>query len=78
MESEPEVEIKYERMKCGRPKSEIPIDKIAYRKKYYEEHKEKFKGDLLCPHCKKLFSKSNKTRHNQKYHPEILKKKSIL
>jgi len=75
MNSQTEEEIIPQRVKHGRPrKINVDIDKKAYQKLYYEMNKEKTKGDALCPHCKLLYSKSNKTRHNRKYHPELIKK----
>jgi len=76
MESEPKVEIEPKRVKHGRPRTVNIIDKKEYQTTYYEKNKDKTKGDALCPHCNLLYSKSNKTRHNRKYHPELVKEKT--
>ena len=56
-----------ERVRVGRPKT-ITTDKKTYFKEYYEKNKEKTSGDFLCPICNLLCSKSNKSRHNKRYH----------
>jgi len=77
METQKEVEIKPQRVKWGRPRSiNVDIDKKEYQKLYYETNKEKTKGDNLCEHCHLLYSKSNKTRHMKKYHPEVIDEKT--
>ena len=73
MESEKE-EIKIKRVQRGRPRTVNITDMKQYGKEYYEANKDKFKGDMLCPHCNLICSKSNKSRHLKKYHPEFAKK----
>lgn len=74
MDSEIPVEIK--RVKVGRPKRDYEFDKKKYFAEYYEKNKVNTKGDICCPHCNLLYSKANKSRHNKKYHPEVIKPKS--
>ena len=60
--------------KLGRPKI-IQVDSKTYQKEYYEIHKEKTKGIIICEVCQVYHSKSNKSRHIQsKYHQEHLMK----
>jgi len=69
---------KTERIRVGRPRTVNIVNITAYRKEYYEKNKIHTKGDILCPHCNLLCSKSNKSRHYKKYHPEFTKQKIHL
>ena len=63
------------KVKRGRPKKEGQVDKKQYFAEYYAMNKEKTKGDVLCPHCNLYSSRANISRHNKKYHPELIKQK---
>ena len=65
-------EDKVTRMPRGRPRTVNITDKKAYNKTYYESNKDKHTGDYYCAKCNLICSVSNKSRHNQRYHSEIL------
>jgi len=56
----------------GRPRSINITDIKEYQKLYYENHKEKTKGNYLCPNCNLYCSVSNKSRHKKKCNNIIL------
>lgn len=71
--------------KIGRPKiyltEEERLESVRlYNKKYYEEvGRINSKGDILCPTCNLLISKSNKSRHNStSYHLKNVEEKKQL
>lgn len=53
-------------------------DKNSYNKKYYEEHKQKYKDEynkkILCANCNKEYSKLNFSKHlKTKKHQDTIK-----
>jgi hypothetical protein len=54
----------------GRPK-QFDMTSEEYNKMYYQNNKEKTKGNAICESCKVYYSKSNRSRHiASKYHLE--------
>jgi len=53
----------------------LTCDMVAYRKKYYEEHKEKYKEYITCDICGGKYQLFNKSHHkNLKKHMNAVEK----
>lgn len=66
---------KANRVPRGRPKFHTVETRLAYFKKYYETHKDKWNADYLCPTCNLYCTFINKNRHTKsKLHLENLRK----